>query len=281
MNFNFSVNETFPESGCSDFSVVKSSSSIHHNSHLGQNVHHHQHMNGGSNIHQQHHLPHLQPYNHHHNQQTLNRSPSTAFSVVKVNSDLLPVGYSQVGSVGMVSGLLQSRVSTVLDAMGQASALAQDLRAPITSGSKLRMQDEHTVYFLIDRSCHPSGAVVGLLKVGKKNLFLVDGCGSQKQVYPLCVLDFYVHESRQRLGCGRLLFEAMLADKKVAHPRFLAIDRPSPKLLGFLRKHYSLTKVIHQVNNYVIFEGFFTDRPFDASPGPKRARIYMGKLQYV
>ena len=49
-------------------------------------------------------------------------------------------------------------------------------------GSKLRMQDEHTVYFLIDRSCHPSGAVVGLLKVGKKNLFLVDGCGSQKQV---------------------------------------------------------------------------------------------------
>ena len=34
----------------------------------------------------------------------------------------------------MVSGLLQSRVSTVLDAMGQASALAQDLRAPITSG---------------------------------------------------------------------------------------------------------------------------------------------------
>merc|ERR1711973_906960 len=171
-----SVNETFPESGCSDFSVVKSSSSIHHNSHLGQ------HMNGGSNIHQQHHLPHLQPYNNHHNQQTLNRSPSTAFSVVKVNSDLLPVGYSQVGSVGMVSGLLQSRVSTVLDAMGQASALAQDLRAPITSGSKLRMQDEHTVYFLFDRSCHPSGAVVGLLKVGKKNLFLVDGCGSQKQV---------------------------------------------------------------------------------------------------
>ena len=35
----------------------------------------------------------------------------------------------------MVSGLIQSRVSTVLDAMGQASALAQDLRAPITSGT--------------------------------------------------------------------------------------------------------------------------------------------------
>ena len=27
---------------------------------------------------------------------------------------------------------------------------------------------------------------------------------------PLCVLDFYVHESRQRKGCGKRLFEAML-----------------------------------------------------------------------
>ena len=97
----------------------------------------------------------------------------------------------------------------------------------------------------------------------------------------MCVLDFYVHESRQRSGCGRLLFEAMLMDQKVAHPRFLATDRPSPKLIAFLKKHYNLHKNIPQVNNYVIFEGFFTDRPFDASPGPKRARIYMGKLQYI
>ena len=38
----------------------------------------------------------------------------------------------------------------------------------------------------------------------------------------------------------------------------------------------------YQVNNYVIFSGFFRDRPQDqASPVPKKARIYMGKLQYV
>ena len=85
----------------------------------------------------------------------------------------------------------------------------------------------------------------------------------------------------KKLNIKRNFVESLLIRFQVAHPRFLAIDRPSPKLLGFLRKHYSLTKVIHQVNNYVIFEGFFTDRPFDASPGPKRARIYMGKLQYV
>ena len=37
-----------------------------------------------------------------------------------------------------------------------------------------------------------------------------------------------------------------------------------------------------QVNNFVIFSDFFQDQP---APGPgeapKRARLYMGKLQYV
>jgi alpha-tubulin N-acetyltransferase 1 len=119
-----------------------------------------------------------------------------------------------------------------------------------------------------------------MLKVGKKNLFLIDGHGSQNEVYPLCVLDFYVHESRQRSGCGKILYEHMLAEQKTS-PKLMAIDRPSPKLLAFLRKHYGLAKAITQVNHYVIFEGFFTGRPFECSPGPKRARIYMGKLQYV
>lgn len=32
----------------------------------------------------------------------------------------------------------------------------------------------------------------------------------QYEVNPLCVLDFYVHESRQRTGCGKRLFEHML-----------------------------------------------------------------------
>jgi alpha-tubulin N-acetyltransferase 1 len=116
--------------------------------------------------------------------------------------------------------------------------------------------------------------------MGKKNLFLLDRNGEQNQVYPMCVLDFYVHESRQRSGCGRRLFEFMLQDLKV-QPRLLAIDRPSPKLVASMRKHYDLAAVIPQVNNYVIYDGFFTNRPFECSPGPKRARIYMGKLQYI
>ena len=75
-------------------------------------------------------------------------------------------------------------------------------------------------------------------------------------MYPLCVLDFYVQESRQRSGCGKALFEYMLNDQKF-EPKFMAVDRPSPKLLAFLRKHYNLAKPIPQVNNYVIFDGFF------------------------
>lgn len=37
----------------------------------------------------------------------------------------------------------------------------------------------------------------------------------------------------------------------------LAIDRPSQKFLGFLEKHYGLTRTVPQMNNFVVFEGFF------------------------
>jgi len=199
--------------------------------------------------------------------------------ILKIGHDLLPEEFNTFNSRNLHQ--VQQRVDEILDRMGQASAKAQDLKAPITSGSKLRMQSEHSVYLLLDRASNNGcGSVVGLLKVGKKNLFLIDGNGGQNEVYPLCVLDFYVHESRQRSGCGKMLFEFMLQDQK-ASPKYMAVDRPSPKLLAFLRKYYNLSKVIPQVNNYVIFEGFFTGRPFECSPGPKRARIYMGKLQYV
>jgi len=70
--------------------------------------------------------------------------------IIKVGSDLLPEGGSNLGIKTMHS--VQQRVSDILDAMGQASAVAQELRQPITSGAKLRMQDEHVVYLLIDRS---------------------------------------------------------------------------------------------------------------------------------
>lgn len=112
----------------------------------------------------------------------------------------------------------------------------------------------------------------------------------------MCVLDFYIHESRQRAGLGKEMFEVMLKRENV-HPIKLAIDRPSDKFLAFLRKHYGntpptlpytfiahsiqmfmiiiiyhfnisiyrlffsgLQRTIPQMNNFVIYEGFFSDQ---------------------
>ena len=50
--------------------------------------------------------------------------------------------------------------------MGEASAQAQSLKNPITSGSKMMTADGHTVYLLVDKTAAAGqGAVVGMLKV--------------------------------------------------------------------------------------------------------------------
>lgn len=85
--------------------------------------------------------------------------------------------------------------------------------------------------------CGFSGCVTGLLKIGTKNLYVFDENGDTKMIPAMCVLDFYIHESRQRAGLGKEMFEVMLERENV-HPIKLAIDRPSDKFLAFLRKHY-------------------------------------------
>merc|ERR1719269_479186 len=41
-------------------------------------------------------------------------------------------------------------------------------------------------------------------------------------------------------------------------PEKLAYDRPSPKLLGFLRKHFGLSRYVPQANNFVVFDAYFS-----------------------
>ena len=54
--------------------------------------------------------------------------------------------------------------------------------------------------------------LVGLLKVGEKNLYHWSSKGEMHNLQEMpCVLDFYVHEDFQRRGAGRALFDAMLA----------------------------------------------------------------------
>jgi alpha-tubulin N-acetyltransferase 1 len=69
-----------------------------------------------------------------------------------------------------------------------------------------------------------------------------------------------VHESVQRIGIGKILFEHMLKEEQI-QPHKLAYDRPSPKLIGFLAKHYQLRDYIPQTNNFVVFKKYFAGVP--------------------
>ena len=69
----------------------------------------------------------------------------------------------------------------------------------ITTANKFFAIDDNRLYIMVkDNSC------LGLLKVGKKNLFIRNEMGALKEIKPLCVLDFYVHESCQRSGIGKV-----------------------------------------------------------------------------
>ncbi|XP_054462515.1 alpha-tubulin N-acetyltransferase 1 isoform X2 [Anoplopoma fimbria] len=154
---------------------------------------------------------------------------------------------------------LQAHIATVIDELGRASAKAQQLPASITSASKLQSQ-RHQLYLLKDGESNGGrGAAMGFLKVGYKKLFLLDRQGAHVEAEPLCVLDFYIAENVQRHGYGLELFDFMLQHKNL-EPVLMAYDRPSPKFLSFLGKHYCLTPSVPQGNNFVVFEGFFLNR---------------------
>ncbi|KAM9737412.1 alpha-tubulin N-acetyltransferase 1 isoform 5-T5 [Menidia menidia] len=177
---------------------------------------------------------------------------------------------------------LQTHIATVIDDLGRASAKAQTLSAPVTSASKLQSQ-KHQLYVLKDGEgsstlCHSlrnrgREVVVGFLKVGYKKLFLLDRHGVHVEAEPLCVLDFYIVESLQRHGFGLELFGFMLQHKNL-EPVLMAYDRPSPRLLSFLAKHYCLMQSVPQVNNFVVFDGFFLNKAGSASCPLTDQRMY-------
>lgn len=140
----------------------------------------------------------------------------------------------------------------MLDAVGERSRRAQGLGKAVTDGHSALL-GTNRVYVLA------SGKnVLGLLKVGPKRLFVAKGPNDGLvEINPMCVLDFYVVEGHQRSGLGSTLFRTMLAREGVSAER-LAYDRPSPKLLGFLRKHFGLAKYMPQSNNFVVFDAYWS-----------------------
>ena len=108
------------------------------------------------------------------------------------------------------------------------------------------------MYFKVD-----GRKVVSMLKVAVRKLYLRAEDGQMRDISPLCVLDFYVHESAQRRGQGKKLFDEMLKREGVLHPARLAYDKPSIKMMGFLAKHYNLRDYTSQSSNHIVFRQFW------------------------
>ncbi|KAF6772297.1 hypothetical protein AHF37_08541 [Paragonimus kellicotti] len=113
-------------------------------------------------------------------------------------------------------------LADVINRMGENSALvqcilivivhhqAQSLPQIVTSFQKLK-NSSHRLYIL---SSSVANQVLGILKIGEKRLFLHDNQGVCTELEPLCILDFYIHESVQRMGHGKKLFDHMLEVRK-------------------------------------------------------------------
>jgi len=152
-----------------------------------------------------------------------------------------------------------------IDSMGKGSQTAQGLNAVLTSVNKLIDNPNHRLYLLCSgKQC------LGLIKVGSKKLFIRSKSGQMHEIEPMCILDFYVHESQQRTGHGRQLYDNVL-DKENVQPHQLGYDRPSTKFLSFLRKYFGLCDYVPQSNNFVVFSQYF-EQAGSASKGGSRNR---------
>ncbi len=139
-------------------------------------------------------------------------------------------------------------MSTAIDELGVLSANAQKLDTPITvasiffsSKSKLGV-----MYLYVSGS----GSVEGFLRTGVKRLYIAE---VGKFWTGVCVLDFFV--LTQRTGIGTALFQEMLRQQQV-DPSQLAFDRPSEKMLNFLKSQFSLATPVYHHNHFVTFSGF-------------------------
>ncbi|VDM76587.1 unnamed protein product [Strongylus vulgaris] len=139
---------------------------------------------------------------------------------------------------------------------------AQGLKRTLTTYEKILNQPEDQFLYLMwqrHQSKPSTSILIGILKVGKKHLYLTDEDQRKFEEEPLCILDFYVHDSVQRRGNGHYLFEYMLRQESTS-PNAIAIDRPSDAFLQFLSKYYGLSKPVWQATNFVVFPEFFEGR---------------------
>lgn len=149
----------------------------------------------------------------------------------------------------------QGRLGEVLQTLGLLSAKAQNIPSSVTSLERILASDQR-VYLVAIRPSSTRTVVIGGIKAGKRKLFLHNPLANYSEAEPVCLLDFYVHESYQRQGYGKLLFEHFLQVEGLT-PDAVAYDLPSAKCLTFLQKHYGLTDTVPQQNKFVVFIPFF------------------------
>ncbi|KAE9542641.1 hypothetical protein AGLY_002552 [Aphis glycines] len=170
--------------------------------------------------------------------------------VLKIDNTLTAEGYEQNYD-------LKNKLRLIIDEIGKMSAIAQELELPITSATKL-INSDHVIYMMTEQITAVNFAVIGILKMGWKKLFLRNKNGISSETLVYCLLDFYIHESKQRQGYGKRLIEYMLQDIKL-NVKQLVIDKPTTNLLQFMWKNFQLSKIVNQGNNCVIYEEFFDE----------------------
>ncbi|KAA6428708.1 MAG: alpha-tubulin N-acetyltransferase isoform X8 [Trebouxia sp. A1-2] len=141
-------------------------------------------------------------------------------------------GFTLSGGLDVQS---RERLRLVVDTFGRNSCRSQGLSAVITDLYRLQTSD-HKLYLAISQKAGRL-TVFGGIKTGSKKLFIRVETGAFCEIEPVCVLDFYVNEDYQRQGLGKHLFEHCLAAERQTAAS-VGYDRPSSKLLAFLRKHY-------------------------------------------
>ncbi|XP_060873364.1 alpha-tubulin N-acetyltransferase 1-like [Metopolophium dirhodum] len=171
--------------------------------------------------------------------------------VLKIDNTLTAMGYENNVD-------LRNKMGWMIDEMGKVSAMAQELRSPITS-AELLINSDHVLYMMIEHNTSANFVVVGILKTGWKKLCLYNkAVGSCKETMVYCLMDFYVHESRQHKGYGKYLIDYMLQDMHL-RAKNLAIENPTKNLLEFMWKHFQLSKLVNQGNYFIVYEEFFDD----------------------
>uniref|UniRef100_A0A2S2PQQ5 Alpha-tubulin N-acetyltransferase n=1 Tax=Schizaphis graminum TaxID=13262 RepID=A0A2S2PQQ5_SCHGA len=170
--------------------------------------------------------------------------------VLKIDNTMTAKGYENNYD-------LKNKLRLIIDEIGKISAVAQKLELPITSANKL-INSDHVIYMMTEQNTPINFVVVGILKMGWKKLYLYNKNDTRSETMVYCLLDFYIHESKQRQGYGKRLIEYMLQDIKL-DVKQLVIDTPTTNLLQFMWKNFHLSKLINQGNNVVVYEEFFDE----------------------